>query len=305
MLQTATKEYITQTRFLFYCHCKIKIPLSYGEALINACFSLMEQIDKKYNSHQKGSFFDQINGAAGRWTDVDETTVGLIDQAKRISVATHGAFDITAMPLVRAWGFYGQELSTKPDATVLSPVLEDVDSARIKIHGNAVSIAPGQELFTGSFIKSYAVDCAIDFLKQQGVTDAIINAGGSSIKCISEQATSDWKINIPDPLVPDSYLFQLPLTQQCFSLSGSWNNYIEINHTKHSHIIHAKTGFPAETIQTGVIAEDAVLADMLSTAIHVVEEDDLKYSVDELSKQFDFAFYRIEKDGTMKGDLCC
>lgn len=106
MLQKVHKQYIAQTHFLFHCHIKIKIPIEYGEEILDECFATYKAIDLKYNSYQKGSYFDQINKNAGQWVNVDEESIKMLKVILQVCELSNGTYDITCMPLLRLWGFY-------------------------------------------------------------------------------------------------------------------------------------------------------------------------------------------------------
>ncbi|AZJ31165.1 thiamine biosynthesis lipoprotein [Tenacibaculum mesophilum] len=293
MPQVASKAYITQTRFLFHCHIKIKIPANYPETLLEDCFSLLETVDSTYNSYQKGSYFNQINTNAGYWVTVDNVTINLLKQTIKIAEITNGSYDISAMPLIRLWGFYKEKPTQPPTETAIVRCLKQVNYKNIQIHGNHVKIAPQQELITGSFIKAYAVDQLVAFLKNKGVTDAIINAGGSTIYGLSDNTHPQWYIKIPHPNLDNNFK-RLSIQNTCFSLSSTQTQFLEINGKKYSHIINAQTGFPSQNLQVGLCSKSACLGDMISTALFGADISQFKTIVSQLQKVFDFEVYIID-----------
>jgi len=306
MPQTVSKKYIVQTRELFHCQIKIKIPVVYGEVLLNTCFSLLEELDKKYNSYQPTSYFSRINQNGGRWVQVDDACIFMLKTVKLVSSLTQGSYDISCMPLIRLWGFYKQEKEGKtvPTGDELNKTLAQVNYNTIAIQENFVKINAGQELITGSFIKAFAVDQVVSFLKQQGVTDAIINAGGSTIIGLNDASHLQWKINIPSPFIKGEVMTSVAITNQCFSLSGTLNNHIKIDGKPYGHIIHAKTGYPVSTAQVGVIHSSAFISDVLSTALFVVDKKEVETVVSKLKNYFEFTYYRIEQDCTKLSTIC-
>lgn len=305
MPQTVSKEYLVQTRAIFYCHIKIKIPKVYGEAILEACFDLMEQIDRTYNSHQPGSYFSRINQQAGRWVTVDDTCIQMLHQLTFISSLTQGSYDISCMPLLRLWGFYksAQEKVSLPTFEALSKTLEHVDYRSIEIKENFVKIKKGQELSTGSFLKAFAVDQVVAFLSKKGITDAVINAGGSTIRGLNDESHQQWKINIP-PAHNAGETTAIALSNQCFSLSGTANNHRIIDSKTYGHIINSKTGYPVLTAQVGVISSTAFLGDILSTALFAVEQEEVQEVIEKLQAHFEFTYYRIEQSGNKTATLC-
>ncbi len=296
MPQTATNLYLSQTRELFHCHIKIKIPLGYEESILDECFALMEKVDLTYNSYQKASSFDRINKNAGNWTDVDETTVFLLKQLENVSIGTEGRYDVTSMPLLRLWGFYRKEVYEIPKDEAICEVLKNVDYSKIQIRGKKVRIEEGQEIITGSFIKSYAVDQVISLLRKYGITDALINAGGSTFATLNNSMHQHWNVNLPDPVAADKKLARISLSTQFFSMSACISNFLEIKGKKYGHILNAVTGWPEENLQVGVLADSAFDADILSTALFCTPASQIQNSVKSLMENFNFSVYHIDQN---------
>lgn len=296
MPQTASKYYISQTRYLFHCHIKIKIPLTCNEHLLDECFSIMEDIDIRYNSYQSGSFFDLINKNAGYWVDVDDTTIWLLNKLRKASDATNGHYDITSMPLLKVWGFYKQDIDLVPSNEDIHDALQKVDYRNIQIEGSQVKINMGQEIITGSFIKAYAVDCAIKHLISNKITDALINAGGSTFATINNDMHKEWFINLPHPHIQGQTFARLPLSNGSFSMSANLSNYIQINGKKYGHIIDSITGWPVENSQVGIVSESALDTDILATALFCTPQYELNHTIQELHFAFQFTCYHISAD---------
>lgn len=294
MPQVANSLYLTRTEEIFHCKVKIKIPQQYGKTLLDQCFALLHAVNIRYNAYESTSFFNSINHNAGQWVATDFNTVQMLTVLKDISIATDGAFDITAMPLIKAWGFY-DHASQIPSETKIKEALNKVDFTTIAVDDVHVKIDSEQELITGAFVKAFAVDQVIQFLKNEGVTEALINAGGSSIYAISENE-NHWHVNVPHPLATDNVLLQLPLNNSSLSLSSTSKYDRWISGKRYSHILNAKTGDPSQTLQVGVLTDAAFLGDALATALYSIEANAFYTVVDQLSKKFSFSAYHIDAD---------
>lgn len=288
----ANKTYISQTRFLFHAHIKIKIPMVYGEHILSDAFRIMERIDELYNSYNPNSYVSSINNNAGNYVAVDNTIIKLLKTTKQVSTYTNGAYDITAMPLIKLWGFYKTEKLAVPTAKEITETLQKVDYKKIVIKGYQVKIAQGQELITGSFIKAYAVDQVMKFLKAAGITDAIVNAGGSTIAAMTDDTHPFWKVNIPHPTNPNVKT-TITLSNECFSLSASNHNYLTIGSKKYSHILNSTTGYPSDNLQVGVLSKSALEGDILSTALYSLPSQSFTSYATRLSEVFHFKSYLI------------
>lgn len=286
MHPTASKLYIAQTQKLFYCHCKIKIPMAFGENLLSKCFELMRDIDLKYNSYQPTSYFSQINDNAGEWVTVDNVTLQIIEMLQLVADCTSGVYDISVTPLLHLWGFYKNDNYSVPSQSSIEKAKEKVDFRKIEVKGTRVRIGKGQMLITGSFIKAWAVDAVVAFLQQHGVTDGIVNAGGSTIFALNDEEHPFWTVNVPLTSVPQ--IQQIAISNQAFSLSASLHNSVEIDGKRYGHIINAVTGWPSQTSQVGILTSNAFVGDILSTAIFSLEENQFSSVFQKLQALFEF-----------------
>lgn len=299
MPQTASNiYYISQVRRLFYCDIKIKIPATFSDDVLDEGFALMEYIDRIYNSYQPGSYISRVNKNAGEWVETDAVTTSTLKIVKAVSQLTDRAYDITAMPLLKLWGFYNSGGAALPNKAEIELALSGVNYNSIQTDGNKVKISKNQQIISGSFAKAMAVDVLISYLKGQGVTDAIINAGGSTIAAIGN-TESNWSVNLPHPFIDGTKTAAIPLNNCCFSMSGSRNNFIEIDGKRYSHIINAKTGWPSANVQTGVLSKSALVSDILSTALFALNEKDFQPVVKSLKKLHDFDAYLITSEGSI------
>ncbi len=259
--------YKAQTRFLFHAHIKIKISVFYEDRLFDVLFGILEEIDRKYNSYQPGSYIDRINKHAGHFVEVDGETIRLLRRVISLSDCLDGDFDPTIMPLIRLWGFYRENQRTVPSREEIGRVKPLINYKNIIIEGNRVRIGEGQEIITGSFIKAYAVDCLTDRMEKLGINDAIINAGGSTIRAINNEGHPFWEIIVREP-VDDSILFRLNIGNQCYSTSSQAKTFVEIGGRRYGHILDPKSGYSSANKEVGIVSEDCLMGDILSTGLY-------------------------------------
>lgn len=258
--------YKVQTRYLFHSHIRIKIPAACGEDQMDSLFGLLESIDVQYNSYRAGSFFDRINRHAGSFVEVDDETVRIVRQAKKLSAFFDGRYAMTVMPLVRLWGFYKDDVRRVPSEAELAQVLPLVNDGLVDIDGNRVRIATGQEIVTGSFIKAYAVDRVLEKMREMNITDAIVNAGGSTMAAINHADHPAWQVAVDVPGTDDP-LFVADIANGAYSTSAQGDSFVEIGGKRYGHILNPQTGYPSSNKMVGVVTESAMLGDMVSTGL--------------------------------------
>lgn len=290
--------YKAQTRFLFHSHIKIKLSAFYEEGIFDELFAILEHVDKKYNSYQAGSYFDIINKNSGSFVDVDEETVNILNQAITISDFFNGTYDITVMPLIRLWGFYKDEQRKIPSIKEIEDVKKLVDYRRIEIDGKKVRIEKGQEIITGSFIKAYAVDRLTERMLELGINDAIINAGGSTIMAINNESHPRWQVMVRHPQTKE-VLFKLNITNQAYSTSSQSKTFVTIDGKEYGHILNPITGFPSANKQVGIISDNCMIGDMISTALFNESAEGFLKKIDLLSEYYSIKGFMIDSDNNI------
>lgn len=295
--QNKSQQYHAQVRFLFHATVKIKIPVAYSILLLDDLFSIMESVDYQYNSYRKDSYFDLINRSAGSFVEVDDVTIFLLKKIKEVASFFDGLYDISIMPLLRLWGFYQSgENRRLPSEEELQAALQKIDFRKIELEGNKVRIQKGQELTTGSFLKAFAVDRVVKELKRAGVSDALINAGGSTIRYLNDESHPFWDIRVYDPDVREQLLFGLKLSNGCFSTSAQKETRIVIDGKEYGHILNPKTGFPAANKQVGIVGKNAFEGDMLSTALMNVPSEQWKPLLKQLDERWGVSGFVIDEN---------
>ncbi len=312
------KEYKVQTRFLFHTNIKIKIPDSFENKVFDELFEILEDVNKNYNSYSKNSYIDKINKNNGKFVQVNEETVNLLEKVVHFSEIMNGEYDITIMPLIKLWGFYKENSDKIPENLEIKKIKKLVDYKKIIIDKKnlKVKIDKNQEIITGSFIKAYAIDKAIQKMKELKIDDAIINAGGSSIAAIN-----GWGIIVENPepekkllknddgkilkITKEKYegndeyndLFEIEIKDLTYSTSNQVNTFLEIDGEKYGHIISPKTGFPAKNKQIGIITENAFFGDMISTGLYNQTPKNFHEIIKKLSKEIKIEGYLIDENG--------
>jgi putative thiamine biosynthesis lipoprotein apbE len=312
------KEYKVQTRFLFHTNIKIKIPDSFENKVFDELFEILEDVNKNYNSYSKNSYIDKINKNNGKFVQVNEETVNLLKKVIHFSEIMNGEYDITIMPLIKLWGFYKENSDKIPENLEIKKIKKLVDYKKIIIDKKnlKVKIDKNQEIITGSFIKAYAIDKAIQKMKELKIDDAIINAGGSSIAAIN-----GWGIIVENPepekkllknddgkilkITKEKYegndeyndLFEIEIKDLTYSTSNQINTFLEIDGEKYGHIISSKTGFPAKNKQIGIITENAFFGDMISTGLYNQTPKNFHEIIKKLSREIKIEGYLIDENG--------
>ena len=126
----------------------------------------------------------------------------------------------------------------------------------------------------GAFAKGYALNLAIDQLREQGIDNAIVNAGGDL--CVAgRRGDRPWMIGIRHPL-GEGVIASVGVSDgECVLTSGNYERYREHEGIRYAHIIDPRSGYPVRHVASAtVISKDGGLADAAATALSVAGPQD-------------------------------
>jgi thiamine biosynthesis lipoprotein len=242
---------------------------------INVIATQFQTMHNNWHAWQKSPLTDLNQAiAAGETRTIQETSLlPLLKQAQQLSHQSDGLFNPAIGQLVALWGFHKSDLSNNqpPSAAkiaqlvALEPSMDDID-----IEGNRVSSRnQAVQLDFGAFAKGYAVDLMVEQLRQLGVQNAIINAGGN-LKAIGSKGDKPWLIGIRHPNGTDVLAAVSVSGEESVMTSGNYERFFEEQGVRYSHIIDPRHGYPTQGIASvTVLDKSGALADAASTALMV------------------------------------
>lgn len=219
----------------------------------------------------------RINDMAGvKPVRVDKDTFAMLELARTYHDRTDGAFDVTIGPVIDLWGFGGNNPHVPGDGDIKAS-LALVDNARLVLNRKERTVflaKAGMSLDLGAISKGYATEKALQVLKSNGITKAIIDAGGNMRVLGKNAGGNSWRIGIKKPGNSWDIMVVLSLEDSAAVTSGGDFRYFESGRQRYLHILDPGTGYPAtENKSVTVVAEDAGLADVLSTALFVLKPE--------------------------------
>jgi len=231
--------------------------------------SEMQRIDERMSSYKASSELSRINAnAASRDVELSAELQHLISRSLYFSEISHGAFDITYASVGYRYDYRKRQ---QPGAEWLAQRLPAIDYRHIQLEAGKIHFSnPAVRIDLGGIAKGYAVDRAIDLLRECGITRAMVSAGGDS-RIIGDREGRPWVIGIRHPRDPDGIALRLPLSDTAISTSGDYERYFIANGERIHHIINPKTGRSASASWSAtVIGPDAMTTDALSTTIFIL-----------------------------------
>ena len=269
----------------------------------------IDRIESQLSLYRPGSEVARLNaGAHERAMRVTPGLFRLLEHARELTQETSGAFDLTIAPLVRCWGFMGGT-GSMPEPAAIEEARAQVGMQHVELDAAQLTVRftrPGVMLDFGAIGKGYAVDRAVELLREAGVTSALIHGGtstayalgrpppasgadvppapelqagrsqdgGSRDGCPTSQDGARWKIAVTSPGHDDAKpLTVVELENESLSVSAVWGRSFRAGEKTYGHIIDPRTGAPADgALLTVVVLPHATETDALSTALLTAPE---------------------------------
>ena len=249
-----------------------------AQGAADAVFEEFRRLDALMSNWVESSDVSRVNAAAGqRPVQVSDEVLRIVSLSQKVSKRTGGAFDITVGAYRGLWKF-DQDL----DGTL--PTQAEID-ARRRLTGYRDLIVDlkhrtlrlrrkGMAITLGGIAKGYAVDRGVAILRDHGLKDFIVQAGGD-LFVSGTKGPQKWRVGIRDPRGARDATFALTeLQDRTFSTAGDYERGFVKGGVRYHHILDPKTGFPTRGCRSvTVIAKDALTADAWDTTLLVMGPD--------------------------------
>jgi thiamine biosynthesis lipoprotein len=249
-------------------------PESLARAL-EAVFAVAEQLDALLSVHVEDSDVSRLNRAAGKGPIVvDPIVTEVLAASLSASRLTGGAFDVTVGPLVGLW-VEAARRDALPEETALASARARVGADGIRLHDDGrAELAEGASLDLGGVAKGYALDRMRPVLEAHRVEAALLNFGQSSTWALGRPPDAPgWRLLTRAP--GGGFAGLVTLRDQALSVSGSLGQWSRIGGRRFGHVLDPRSGWPLiRRRQAIVVAPSATLAEVLSTALLVLGEDE-------------------------------
>jgi thiamine biosynthesis lipoprotein len=262
------KPLYQETQFIMGTFVEVKSPDARASAIVFDEFKKLEAIFNLFDSDSELSRLNDTQKAV-----VSEPLFDIIQQAQGFYRLTGGAFDVTIGPASILWK-KAIASKTLPGPDTVAQALSLVGSDFVYLDAKTKEVAllkSGMRIDLGGIAKGFALDRAVRKLKDAQIDSVLINAGGN-IYCLGTNHRAPWRVGVQDPFREGKVLDELVLADKAAATAGDYQQYVEINDKKYSHIVDPKTGYPVQSgiVSATVIAGNAAASDALSTACVVL-----------------------------------
>ncbi len=238
---------------------------------VEAAFSEVHRLEKMMSHYIPESELSRINQQAGKAAVVvSQELYELIKKSLYFSELTDGAFDISFASVGKLWDFRNKIV---PSAHSVNQQLPFVNYRKIQLNEEDQSVFlpfSEMEIGLGGIGKGYAMDRAMRVLKEHGIDNAMVMAGGDTL-IRGKKGKMPWRVGLRDPNQKEGLLAVLPLSDQAISTSGDYERFFIKDGVRYHHILDTKTGFPApQSRSVSILAPEATTSDALSTSVFVL-----------------------------------
>ncbi len=269
---TSTLREAEGSIFGTYYHIKYEAPQALDDEISRA----LHEVDASMSVFNKQSTLSAINSGTSMHTDA--LLYEVLTKARKVSEATDGAFDVTVMPLVNAWGF-GFKKGEFPTDGQIDSLRAFVGYQRFELMPDSTIKKADNRLMIdcGAIAKGYGVDRVARVLREKGVRNYMVEIGGEVVVKGRNPEGKDWQIGISKPV--DNKDAQQTELQTVLSLhdcavatSGNYRNFYIKDGRKYAHTIDPRTGRPVQhsLLSATVMAPDCATADAYATAFMVL-----------------------------------
>jgi FAD:protein FMN transferase len=237
-------------------------------AAIDQAFAEIARLDATLSNYRPESDLSRLN-RDGHFhaVRVSPDLYRVVEESLKYSRVSDGKFDITVAPLVDMWKaairgdrVASQEEQDKLRACVGYQKVELIPPDMVEFH------SPCMRIDVGSVGKGYAVDRAVEVLRANGIKNALVDAGRSSIYGMgAPPGAAAWEVHLRDP--SNRVDPTVMLSENSVSTSEQTPPSLLGNETA-GHIIDPDNGKPLETkYALSIVAKTGTASDALSTTL--------------------------------------
>lgn len=252
-------------------------PHSLGAELRADVEDLLKTVNRQMSTWIKDSEISSFNNYQGtEWFDVSADTAYVFSEARRVSQISGGAFDVTAGPIIRLWGFGNRKTDDRiPSDQEVQAVLSGIGYQKLTVRMDKPAIKkeePGLYCNLSAIAKGFGVDKIAMYLDGKGFDNYLVEIGGEVRAKGSKPGNQPWRIAIATPDGTSNYQRVLELNNVSMATSGDYHNYFEKNGVRYSHLVDPITGRPIthKLASVTVIHSNCMTADALATGISVM-----------------------------------
>ncbi len=256
-----------------------------------------------YNDYEGINNLKTINDQAGvAPVQVDSKIMDLLADCKEYYERTDGKVNVAMGSVLSLWhearndGIDNPLAAALPDPEALEYAGEHMDFDAVQLDETALTVYisdPDVQLDVGAIAKGWSVQR----VAEESPSGLLISVGGNV--CATGPKLEDgtpWVVGIQDYDGSSDYLHTIYVSGGCVVTSGDYQRTYVVDGEEYHHIIDPDTLYPSRYWHAvTVVCEDSGAADMLSTALFLLPQEEGQKLLD----QFDAEAMWVDLDGTI------
>jgi len=233
-----------------------------------------EFIDRAWHAWGPGPL-ERVNELlpAGEPFVAPPSIVPLVRLSQRYAEQSGGLFNPAMGRLMALWGFHTDSPECQPPPSQRSitrlvtanPRISDIRIQGLEMQGTN----PDLQLDFGAIVKGYAVDLAMEVLRDLGVRDALVQVGGS-LRAIGDRSGQPWRVPIRRAGGSGVLALLQARGDESVATAAAYDRNFIYGGVTYHNILDPRTGWPAQdTLAVTVAHRDATTADAAATALFI------------------------------------
>ena len=195
--KNTTSEYITNNGMVFGTYYNIKYESPDGKDMQELIDNEFKRLSRIFSHYDKEATISKINQNIDLVPEPE--FINCFNRALEISEITSGAFDITAAPLINAWGF-GPEAKEKMTPQMVDSLKDFTGYRKIRLKERKIVKDDWRmQLNMSAIAKGYTCDLIGSFLEQKGCENYMVDIGGEVVAKGKNDRGKVWTIGIREP----------------------------------------------------------------------------------------------------------
>jgi thiamine biosynthesis lipoprotein len=296
MYKVSVMKYLMGTTVETTARCT---DVNYCKKALLAEYTEMQRIENLLSCENDSSEISEINRAAGlHHVKVSYETLQMLKRSKSYCKKYNGVFDVTIGPLSDLWGFSENKEIVLPEDKAIKKLTKLVGYKNLDIDEKDTTVflkKKGMAIDLGGIAKGYAIDRGSAVLKNMGITNFILNAGGDIYVSGTKDKETLWKVGIKHPRRTNELVAEFNLKDYAVATSGDYERFKIINGIRYHHILDPATGYPGRLSESStILAPTAEEADATATYVFL-----LGWKKTLSNKKLNYPLLIVSSDGTV------
>ncbi|MFT0213248.1 FAD:protein FMN transferase [Pseudomonas sp. F1_0610] len=254
------------------------------EQLKVAVQDVLDTVDRQVSTYRPDSDIQHFNAlASNQCMPIKDEMASMLNYAFILGQQSGGAYDITLLPLLRAWGFAPSSNTQElPNLVDIAKAKHNTGWAHLSLRNNQLCKANAAvEIDLNSLAAGFTVDRIARRFDELGISSYFIEVTGETFAKGYKPNGSAWQVALEQPNLEGKQIIAkiLPLNNLAVATSGDYRNYKTLQGRRYSHIIDPRSASPITHNTATVVSNATMQADAQATLLLILgQEEGLKFA---------------------------